>query len=422
MPDKGKSGIGSHKIVAVIGAGIVGVACAIHLRRLGKQVMLIDQAGPAEGASYGNAGVLACCAIVPVTTPGILTRAPKMLFGRDGPLFLKWGYLPKLIKFLIPYLWASKIDTVKHVAQNMVPLLENSVDEHFNLSEGSHARTWLKKSPYMFVYKNRAAYEADAFTWDMRKKYGFKWEVLEGEDIQKHEPSISSVYKCAVLLQDHGFINNPGEYVKDLAKTAVTNGAKLRIATVENILQTDNGVTIKTDDGDILAEDVIIATGAWSSTLAKKHGANVPLESERGYHVVLEEPNIKTTMPVMDASRKFVTVPTSDGLRLAGIVEFGGLNALPSQGPIDLLLRGIKELLPTIKYKSMQKWMGHRPATADSLPVIGRSPTSKNVYFGYGHHHVGLTAGPITGRLLAEMVAGLQPNIDLHAYRSDRYS
>lgn len=411
-----------NQTVAIIGAGIVGVSCAIHLRRLGKSVMLIDRAGPAEGTSYGNAGVLACCSIVPVTTPGILKRAPKMLFDKDGPLFLKWSYLPKLMKFLIPYLRASKLETVEHIAKNLTPLLSDSVDEHFNVSDGSDARKWLKKSPYMFVYKDRAAYEADSLTWDLRKKHGFQWEVLEGDDIQKHEPSVAKTYKCAVLLQDHGIVTNPGEYVKDLAKTAIAEGVELRIASINSIKQNETGVTLKTDAEDIEAASVVIATGAWSAELASPHGANVPLETERGYHIVLEQPSIQPTMPIMDTTRKFVSTPMADGLRLAGVVEFGGLTAPPSQGPYDLLMRGARALLPKIEYKSKQTWMGHRPATADSLPVIGRSPTSDNVYFGYGHHHVGLTAGPKTGRLLAEMVAGLQPNIDLQAYRADRYS
>ncbi len=410
----------SDKPVAIIGAGIVGVSCAIHLQRLGKKVMLIDREGPGEGTSYGNAGVLACCSIVPVVTPGIMLKAPKMLFSQDGPLFLKWGYVPKLMKFLIPYLRASKAETVEHIAKNLTPLLADSVDEHFNVSEGSPARKWLKKSPYMFVYKSRAAYDADSFAWNLRKKHGFEWEVLEGDDIQKYEPSISRSYKCAVLLQEHGMISNPGEYVKDLAKTAISEGVEMRITGVNDIQQTERGVVLKTEDGDIIAEAAVIATGAWSAALAKGHGAKVPLETERGYHIVLEEPSVQPTMPIMDTTRKFVTTPMSNGLRLAGIVEFGGLTAPPSKGPFELLLRGVNALLPDCTYKSKQTWMGHRPATADSLPVIGRSPTSDDVYFGYGHHHVGLTAGPKTGRLLAEMVAGLQPNIDLHAYRANR--
>ena len=410
------------KKIAIIGAGIVGVSCAIHLARLGKQVLLIDKAGPAEGTSHGNAGVLACCSVVPVTTPGILARAPKMLFDRDGPLFLKWGYMPKMLKFLIPYLKASKAETVDHVATHLAPLLMDSVDEHFNVSDGSPAQKWLKKSPYMFVYRNRAAYEADSYTWNLRKKNGFEWKVLEGDAIRQREPSVSEDYDCAVILEDHGFVTNPGQYVKDLAETAIAAGVELRITDVNDIEQTDAGATLKTSDGDIDVEAAIIATGVWSSVLSERHGANVPLETERGYHIILEQPSTQPTMPIMDTTRKFVATPMADGLRVAGVVEFGGLDAPPSQGPFDLLMRGVQALLPNFKYKSKVTWMGHRPATADSLPVIGRSPISKDVYFGYGHHHIGLTAGPKTGRLLAEMVAGLQPNIDMHAYRADRYS
>jgi D-amino-acid dehydrogenase len=192
-----------------------------------------------------------------------------------------------------------------------------------------------------------------------------------------------------------------------------------------NIKQVDTGaegVVLKTDGDDIQAEKVVVAAGAWSNLLAAKLGANVPLESERGYHLELSGANKLPSVPVMDAARKFVATPMDGVLRLAGILEFGGLNAPASRGPTDLLLRGAKAMLPGLEYESKQTWLGHRPAPADSLPVIGPAPASRRAYFAYGHHHVGLTAGPKTGRIVAQHVMGLQPNVDLDAYRCDRFN
>lgn len=410
--------------IAVVGAGIVGVSCALHLQRLGASVIMIDRQEPGhvDAASSGNGGILARSAVVPVATPGILLKAPTMLFTADGPLFLRWSYVPRLLPWLVPYLRSSSRANVEHIARHLAPLLFDSVEEHRALAQGTEAGRWLHSCEYLYLYKNRDAYERDAFGWGLRHEHGFEWETLQDEAIREFDPALSPQYDFAVLLKDHGMIVNPGSYVSDLAKGFAAAGGEVIRANIKQVDTGAEGVVLKTDGKDIQADKVVIAAGAWSHLLAAKLGANVPLETERGYHLELSGAKGLPSVPVMDAARKFVATPMDGTLRLAGILEFGGLEAPASRGPTDLLLRGAKAMLPGLEYDSKETWMGHRPAPADSLPVIGPAPANRRVYFAYGHHHVGLTAGPKTGRIVAQHVMGLQPNVDLDAYRCDRFN
>ena len=409
--------------VAVVGAGIVGVSCALHLQRLGALVTLIDRQEPGhvDAASYGNGGVLARCSVIPVATPGILKKAPSMLMSSDGPLFLRWSYLPRLLPWLVPYLQSSKRESVEYIARNLAPLVFDSVDEHRALAQGTGAERWIRLCEYMFLYESQEAFEHDAFGWGLRREHGFEWDALQGEAIRERNPDLSPNYGFATAMKDHGMIANPGNYVSDLAKGFAAAGGDVIRANVKRVETGDDRIVLKTDGDDIIAEKAVVAAGAWSHSLAKRLGANVPLESERGYHLELTSANRQLTVPVMDAARKFVATPMDGALRLAGVVEFGGLHAPASKGPVDLLVRGAKAMLPGLEYETKQVWMGHRPAPADSLPIIGPAPASRDVHFAYGHHHVGLTAGPKTGRIVAQHLLGLQPNFNIDAYRCDRF-
>jgi D-amino-acid dehydrogenase len=337
-------------------------------------------------------------------------------------LFLRWSYVPRLLPWLVPYLRSSSRKNVEHIARHLAPLLVDSVDEHRALAQGTEAGRWLQPCEYLYLYENRDAYERDAFGWGLRREHGFEWDILQGGAIREFDPALSPQYDFAVLLKDHGMIANPGSYVSDLAQGFAAAGGEVIRSNIKQVDTGAEGVVLKTDGKDIQADKVVIAAGAWSHLLAAKLGANVPLETERGYHLELSGANKLPSVPVMDAARKFVATPMGGTLRLAGILEFGGLEAPASRGPTDLLLRGAKAMLPGLEHQSKRTWMGHRPAPADSLPIIGPAPASRRVYFAYGHHHVGLTAGPKTGRIVAQHVMGLQPNVDLDAYRCDRFN
>ncbi len=410
------------KPVVVIGAGIVGVATALSLQREGRDVVMIDRGEPGDGASFGNGGVLASCSIVPVTVPGLLGKAPRMLFDPDQPLFLKWGYVPRLLPWLVKYLRRANAEDVRRTAAAMFPLVGDSLNDHQALAAGTGAEKWIRPADYLFLYRDRAHYQGDAFGWSLRKAHGMQWDELEGDAFRAYDPQFSPDIGFAARFGDHGVIADPGQYVKDLAAHAVKNGAKLLKGEVTDFVRANGAVTGVRAGGETIAcSQCVIATGAWSKPLAAKLGLNVPLESERGYHMELWEPNFMPRGASMVASGKFVITPMDGRIRLAGIVEFGGLEAAPSRAPYELLLRHLRRALPGVTWKRQTEWMGHRPAPSDSIPLIGEVPGARGAFLAFGHHHVGLTGGPKTGRLVAQLVCGQRPNIDLAPYAPPRF-
>lgn len=411
------------KTVAIIGAGIVGVSTAIWLQRDGHKVILIDKSGPAEGTSYGNGGVLASVACVPVTGPGLVKKAPKMALDPNQPLFLRWGYLPKLMPWLWKYLsHANEADT-RRISAAVAQIVGDSLADHQALSEGTGAEEFVKPSDYLFLYNDRAHFEGDGLVWDIRKTQGFAWDEWDRAAIEAYDPIYAEDFRMGIRLGNHGRISDPGAYVKALARHVESAGGQFIKAMVDDVVVENGAVTGLRAGGDLIACDAcVVATGIWSGPLAEKLGIKVPLESERGYHLELWEPSHMPKAPAMVASGKFVVTPMKGRIRLAGVVEFGGLDAAPSKAPLDLLRKNAKAAFPGLTWQREEEWMGHRPAPADSIPVIGEVPTAKGVFMGFGHHHIGLTGGPKTGRLLAQMISDKKPNIDVEVYSPARWA
>lgn len=408
--------------VAIVGAGIVGVSAGIWLRRAGVAVTLIDRLGPGKGTSHGNAGVLAACAMVPVTGPGLMRKAPGMVLDKDFPLFLRWGYVPRLLPWLRKYMAHANDPDTRRIAKGLTPIVSDSVEQHQSLTSGIGLEHWVTQSDYCFAYRSRAEFDAEAYVWDLRREAGFVPELIEGAAVRDYEPALSPAITCLARLREHGFIRDPGGYVAALAKAFEEMGGTIMQAEVKDFDLSQGKITgVESSAGRVPCDDVVLATGIWSKPLMAKLGIKVPLESERGYHIVFEGAEGGPSRPVMVASGKFVGTPMAQGLRCAGVVEFGGLEAGPSKAPFALLRRQAKAAFPGLSATREIEWMGHRPAPSDSLPLIGEIGQSR-VFTAFGHHHIGLTGGPKTGRLIAGMVAGNPVNMDLSAYHPQRFN
>ena len=409
--------------VIVAGAGINGVSSAIWLQRAGHDVVLIDREAPAAGTSYGNAGVLAAGSIIPITTPGLLGKAPKMLFNRNAPLFVRWGYVPKAIPFLARYLSHANLDHVKLYAKAMSGLLYDTVDQHRALAAGTGAEKYITDDDYHFGYDSTAAFEADAFAWDIRKQNGMQFQVLKQSEFEHIDPIYKDKFKLVVANKNHGKISDPGAYINALATHFTSNGGTFLKTSVEGLIEGDKRLLgLKTDQGDVLADHVVFTLGPWSGNIAKQLGLSIPFESERGYHIELVNPSDMPNAPIMVASGKFVVTPMDGRIRLAGVVEFGGLDAGPSKAPLELLKANAAKLFPNLTYDRIDEWLGHRPTTANSLPLIGRVNRYDNVLVGFGHQHVGLTGGAKTGRILSGLLDHDVPNIELGEFDPNRYA
>lgn len=408
--------------VVVIGAGIVGVSSAIWLRRAGLDVTIVDRAAPGTGTSHGNAGVLAACAMVPVTTPGLVRKAPGMLMDRNFPLFLRWSYLPRMLPWLARYVSNANDADTRRIAQDLTPIVGDSVEQHKSLCTDLGLGDWVTDSDYCFAYRSRADFDKDSYVWDLRAQNGFTPELLEGSAVYEYEPNLGADVDCLAVMKNHGFIRSPGGYVQALAKAFESMGGTITTAEVKDITLEAGAVkAVQTTQGTISCDELVLATGVWSKPLMAKLGLHVPLEAERGYHIVFKDATGGPQRPTMIASGKFVATPMEQGLRCAGIVEFGGLEAGPSKAPLALLRRQVREAFPNLQATEEIEWLGHRPAPSDSLPLIGQIGTSR-VYTAFGHHHIGLTGGPKTGRLIAGLIAGQGTNTDLAPYHPERFA
>ena len=410
------------KTIIVIGAGIVGVSTAIWLQRSGFKVTIIDQKGPATGASHGNAGILAASSIIPVPNPSLIKKLPFYLLSKDSPVFFKMSYLPKMFPFLISYLSKSNLREVNKYAERMTPLIFDTVCQHKSLAKGTGAEKFISYQDYCFGYETEENFLNDKKVWKLRQKHGLPFEVVNGNEFSNFDPFYKDLFDVIVKCKNHGKINDPGLYVKTLCDHFLSQGGELIISKVNDISSKNlNDVIVKIESDSLIANKIIVATGAWSKKILKKFKIKMPLESERGYHVEYVEPNFYPKVPMMLTSKKFVITPMDGRIRVAGLVEFAGLKTLKRKPPLNLLKNNIKDLFPNLKYKEKIEWLGHRPALVDSLPMLGYLDKNKQILVAFGHQHLGLTAGAKTGRIVSDLIIGNDIKLKISNYRPNRF-
>ena len=410
------------KTIIVIGAGIVGVSTAIWLQRSGFKVTIIDQKGPATGASHGNAGILAASSIIPVPNPSLIKKLPFYLLSKDSPVFFKMSYLPKMFPFLISYLSKSNLREVNKYAERMTPLIFDTVCQHKSLAKGTGAEKFISYQDYCFGYETEENFLNDKKVWKLRQKHGLPFEVVNGNEFSNFDPFYKDLFDVIVKCKNHGKINDPGLYVKTLCDHFLSQGGELIISKVNDISSKNlNDVIVKIESDSLIANKIVVATGAWSKIILKKFKIKMPLESERGYHVEYLEPNFYPKVPMMLTSKKFVITPMDGRIRVAGLVEFAGLKTLKRKPPLNLLKNNIKDLFPNLKCKEKIEWLGHRPALVDSLPMLGYLDKNKQILVAFGHQHLGLTAGAKTGRIVSDLIIGNDIKLKISNYRPNRF-
>ncbi|TYO89920.1 NAD(P)/FAD-dependent oxidoreductase [Oceanicella actignis] len=420
MREVAKGG-GEAPSALVIGAGITGVAAAERLRREGWRATLVDpvEPGDPEQASFGNGGILARCAVVPVSTPGLALRAPRMLLDPGSPLFLRWRDLPRLMPWLGPFLRAGREAEARRIAAALAMLTEDSVRQHQELAAGTPAAPFIRTGEYAYLYASRTAFEKDAWGFALRRELGFAWREADGAALRAADPALNPRYDFAAIFEDHGWIASPGGYVAALARHFLRQGgahvkARARAIARDGTMTLEDGRTLR-------ADRVILAAGVRSRELARGLGLEINMIAERGYHLELRGARPAPPIPYMIADAKFVATPMEGGLRCAGVVELADADAPPSAAPVRLLRRGAARLYPQLRWDEARSWMGRRPSTADSLPALGPVPGAPRVICAFGGQHVGLTIGPRLGRMAADLAAGRAPNADLRALAPERF-
>ncbi len=408
--------------VVVVGAGIVGVCCALYLLRDGHSVVLIDRGAPGEGTSFGNGSIITEEAVVPVQHPGVAREVPGMLMDPLGPLAIRWSYLPKIAPWLFQFVRASSPARVEEVSIALRALLKGAVAAYDPLLEVAGIRDMIRRSGWVSVYETEEGFNDYAPMLELQRRRGVKLEVLQPEELRQLEPGLAPIFKRGVFYPDVAHTVDNFRFVQELAGAFQRLGGEIRRHSVTGFEQGDGRVTaVVTDAGRVACGGVVIAAGAWSKTLAAMLGSRLPLDTERGYHLTLPHAGDSLRLPVYSTERGFVCTPLEHGLRIAGTVELGGLEAAPNWQRAEVLYRNASRWLPGLDRREESRWMGYRPSMPDSLPVIGRAPQHRNAVFAFGHGHIGLSLGARSGELVAALLGGRDPGIDLGPYRPDRF-
>ena len=413
------------KSVGVVGAGIQGVCIGLQLIKKGIPVTIFDRHDPLssnfQAASYGNAGHFSPYAVLQFNRPDVLYDVPKMLFSSYGPLALKWNYVPKLIPWFFNYLKNFNKKKMLHTAKYMHQILNLSNDAYEEIFKEIDITNLVDKKGIIYVWTNKNL-KSRELEIKVRNDLGIKQKLLTQKEILELEPNLEPVFDAGVIYEDAMHARDPHGILKEIFKLFLKKGGRFIQEDIQSLSQNNSNQTIiKSENKNYEFEKSIIASGAFSKRFTDQLGEQIPLDTERGYHVHFKKMDHLISRPVIFLDRGFGMTPMNQGLRAVGTVELGGLKNPPSKKRIDYIVNCAKELLPQLK-KHEDEWLGFRPTLPDFLPILGPSLKNKNIIYAFGHHHLGWTLGAITGKIISGIAAGEKTNLDLSPYSSKRFN
>ncbi len=410
----------NNKRVGIIGAGIQGVCNALFLQKKGFQVTLFDREEPGSAASYGNAGHFSPYASVPLNRPDVIADVPSMLISSRGPLALKWNYVPKMIPWFAKFVLNCTEQKMMHTAKNMHQILDHSLPAFDELFDEINLEDLVENNGILYVWtdKNIKSRELEI---KIRDQLGVKQQLVNKKEIHDLEPNLKPFYHSGVFYDYARHARNPRKILIKLFENFVNKGGKFLKLNINNIDFDEDKPVLRTETQRFIFDKLVIACGAFSKRLTDKLHEKIPLDTERGYHVHFKDYDHLISRPIVYANRGFGITPMEQGLRVVGTVEFGGLENSLSKSRIKNLILNAKDMLDGLP-DHKDEWLGFRPTLPDFLPVLGQSKNYKNVFYSFGHHHLGWTLGAISGKIISNMIAGEKTNLDLQPYSSIRFS
>ncbi len=405
--------------IAILGAGVVGLAVAEALTAEGRDVMLVDPDQPGMGASYGNAGTIADYAVMPVGSPDVLKNLPSLLLDKNSPLAIRRAGLPALMPWLARFALQSLPGPTRRNAAAIAALVADACPRWLALADRIGGATILQHRGCLYLYETASAFKAAEADMAFRRTQGITVDLIAPDVLAGMEPGLPAVEGGAAFFPKAVFLSDPGLMMQTLAAHVGKSAGFVR-AEARKITRQFDGIVVEGPELRLRARKVIIAAGAHSRVLALQAGDKVPLDTERGYHVEWDMAAPRLNRPACPTSRGFYLCPMSGRLRVAGTVELGGLTAPASPHRIKKLVEGARAIFPDLGQPD-REWMGFRPSMPDSVPVIGPSRAGAEIIHAYGHGHIGLTLAPITASLVADLVAGRQPELDLTPYLPGRF-
>ena len=408
--------------IGIIGAGIQGVCNALFLQKKGHQVTLFDRVEPGnQSASYGNAGHFSPYASVPMNRPDIITDVPAMLLSSTGPLALKWNYVPKMIPWFFKFLKNCSTKNMMHTAKYMHQILDLALPAYDELFEEIDLSGLVENKGIIYIWNDQNL-KSRELEINIRKEIGAEQQLLNKKEIHDLEPNIKNIYHAGVFYKKARHARNPGKIWIKLFENFIKKGGKFLKLNIKNLNFDENNPVIRSETQRFIFDKLVISCGAFSKKLTDKLHENIPLDTERGYHIHFKGFDHLISRPVVFQNRGFGMTPMEQGLRVVGTVEFGGLENPISKSRIKNLIDNAKYLLDGLPDKHDDEWLGFRPTLPDYLPVIGPSKNYKNVFYSFGHHHLGWTLGAISGKIVSKMISNENTNLDLKAYSSLRFS
>ena len=412
----------SDQSILVIGAGVVGLSTALYLQRAGRSVTVVDSLPPASGASFGNAGLISADTSVPIALPGMLRKVPGWLMDRLGPLSVDPRYFPKALPWLLRWIEAGRMPRVLQISDAMRALHSRTFECWKELLGSNRYHDLIRPLGQVHVWETEQETAGAALERGLRERQGIHSERLTADDLRQLFPGISRSVTRGLLIPGNGFTVNPQRLVRTLAELLTEAGGTIISERVMKIIPREGGgYTVMTNTGWHPSKEVVVAAGAWSPQLLDSLGIHLPLETERGYHAMLASAGIELKMPISNKTRAFGVTPMEHGLRVAGTVEIAGLSAPPNEGRAKVLLEHIKGMFPDVNTREYKLWMGFRPSTPDSLPILGEMPGRAGLYLATGHGHFGMTGGPPSGKIVSQLIMNQSPAIDISPYAPTRF-
>ena len=408
--------------ITVLGAGIVGLCCALALQEKGLRVELVDRDLPGQGASSGNAGVVSPWSIIPQSMPGIWKKVPQWLIDPLGPITIKPTYMPRMMGWGGRFLLEGRRERIKKNSEAMGHLNRECIPLFRGLLRGTGREDLLCDSYYIHAYRHPEMANPDALEYRMRREIGTPVEHIGAAALRHIEPALSHDFKAAILLKGQARVTSPGALGLVLAEKFMRAGGQVRRENVKALQRSDGrGWNVVTETSELRASKLVLSLGAWSTRLLEPLGISIPMQAERGYHVSFPDPGVNLSHSVMDMDRKCVASSMEGGLRIAGTAEFAGLDAPVNDDRAGVLAALAQNMLPGLVSRHVSKWSGQRPSLPDSLPCIGEVEGLPNLIMAFGHSHYGLMMAPETGRIVSEIVTRSEERIDLKPYHPLRF-
>ena len=406
--------------VAVLGAGIVGISCALHLVRRGFEVTLLDRREPGSETSWGNSGVIGRASIAPLSQPAIWRKLPRYAANRDRAVRFGPAYPARDLGWFVRFLASSRPRAFDANVRRLNALLTHALSEHEALLAGDSGL--LRRDGWLQLFRTEPGFDASAGARALWYRHGVRFRVLDRDGLRELEPYLGPVFRRAIWLEDIASVADPGQVCRRLAERFASEGGAVLREEVRSLAPTDGGTRVGLAGGELHADETVVALGPWSADLLASLGYRLPVIRERGYHLHLApRHNEPLGRPCLDAEGAYVVTPMTAGLRLTTGIEFSAPDAPPTPVQLDSVLPLAREAFPVGAPMDPEPWLGARPGTPDSLPVIGRAPRHPNLWFAFGHASIGFALGPVTGRLIAEMMGGEAPLVDPAPYSAMRF-